>query len=102
VRRLVSISHDRLTVVLTTFVYRECRGSSVRIVVTRLLFGRQGLDSLQGRGRDFVLFATASRQALGSTQPHIQWVPEDRPSGVKRPRREADHSPPPSVEVNNA
>jgi hypothetical protein len=33
-----------------------------------------------------------STPALGSTQPPIQWVP-----GVKRPGREADHSPPTSA-----
>jgi hypothetical protein len=32
--------------------------------------------------------------ALGPTQPPIQWVP-----GVKRQGREADHSPPTSTEV---
>jgi hypothetical protein len=39
-------------------------------------------------------FSKSSRPALGSTQPPIQWVP-----GVKRPRREADHSPPTSAQV---
>jgi len=43
------------------------------------------------------LFATASRPALGPTQPPIQWVP-----GVKRPGREADYSPPSSAAVKNA
>jgi hypothetical protein len=33
----------------------------------------------------------------GSGQPPIQWV-----AGVKRPGREADHSPPSSAEVMNA
>jgi len=42
-------------------------------------------------------FSTASRPALGPTQPPIQWVP-----GVKRPRREDGHSPPSSSEVRNA
>jgi hypothetical protein len=32
----------------------------------------------------------------------IQWVPGALSLGVKRPGREADHSPPPSAEVNNA
>jgi hypothetical protein len=36
---------------------------------------------------------------LGSTQPPIQWVPGALSSGVKRPRREADHSPPANVLV---
>jgi hypothetical protein len=40
------------------------------------------------------IFSTLSRPALGSTQPPIQWVP-----GVKRPGREADHSPPTGAEV---
>jgi hypothetical protein len=36
---------------------------------------------------------------LGSTQPPIQWVLEVLSVGVKRPGREADHSPPYSAEV---
>jgi hypothetical protein len=32
--------------------------------------------------------------ALGPTQPPIQWVPGALSLGVKRPGREADHSPP--------
>jgi hypothetical protein len=40
--------------------------------------------------------------ALGSTQPPIQWVPGVLSLGVKRPGREADHSPPSIVEVKNA
>jgi hypothetical protein len=31
--------------------------------------------------------------ALGPTQPSIQWVPGALSLGVKRPGREADHSP---------
>jgi hypothetical protein len=37
--------------------------------------------------------------ALGPTQPPIQWVPGALSLGVKRPGREADHSPPSSAEV---
>jgi hypothetical protein len=40
-----------------------------------------------------------SRPALGSTQPPIQWVTGGSFPGVKRPGREADHSPPTSAEV---
>jgi hypothetical protein len=40
-----------------------------------------------------------SRPALGPTQPPIRWVPGDLSPGVKRPGREADHSPPSSAEV---
>jgi hypothetical protein len=50
----------------------------------------------------FVLLATASRKTLGPTQPPIQWAPGTLSVGVKRPVREADHSPPPSAEVKNA
>jgi hypothetical protein len=40
-----------------------------------------------------------SRPALGPTQPPIQWVPGALSLGVKRPGREAHHSPPVSAEV---
>jgi hypothetical protein len=63
--------------------------------VTRLRAGRPG--SIPGRGRDFFLFATASRLALGRTQTPIQWI-----RGVERPEREADHSLPSSAYVKNA
>jgi hypothetical protein len=43
--------------------------------------------------------STTSRTALGPTQPPIQWVPGAHSLGVKRPGREADHSPPSSAEV---
>jgi hypothetical protein len=33
------------------------------------------------------------------TKPHIQWVPGALSLGVKRPGLEANHSPPPSAEV---
>jgi hypothetical protein len=60
---------------------------------------RYGLDeSRQGLG--IFLFTTASRLALGPTKPPLQWVPGDLSKGVKRPRREADHSPS-SAEVKN-
>jgi hypothetical protein len=36
---------------------------------------------------------------LGPTQPPTQWVPGALSLGVKRPGREADHSPPASAEV---
>jgi hypothetical protein len=45
------------------------------------------------------LFTTASRTALGPTQPPIKWVPGVLSLRVKRPGREADHSPPSSAEV---
>jgi hypothetical protein len=45
------------------------------------------------------LFTTASRTALGPTQPPIQWVPGALSLGVNRSGREADHSSPSSAEV---
>jgi hypothetical protein len=51
-----------------------------------------------GRVKNF-LFSKSSGLALGSTQPPIQWVPGALSPGVKRPGREADHSPPTSAQV---
>jgi hypothetical protein len=39
------------------------------------------------------------RRRLGPTQPPIQWVLEALSPRIKRPGREADHSPPTSAEV---
>jgi hypothetical protein len=43
-----------------------------------------------------------SRTVLEPIQPPIQWVPAALSVGVKRPGREADHSPPSSAEFKNA
>jgi hypothetical protein len=66
-----------------------------------------GLDDRDSRvqfpaGLGIFLFTTVSRTALGPIQPPIQWVPGGLSLGVKRPGREADHSPPSSAEVKNA
>jgi hypothetical protein len=47
----------------------------------------------------FSIFFPASRPALGPTQPPIKWVTGALSLRVKRPGREADHSPPSSAEV---
>jgi hypothetical protein len=60
----------------------------------------RGFESRQGLG--IFLFTTASRTALGPTQPHIQWVPGALSLGVKRPGRKDDHSSPSSAESKNA
>jgi hypothetical protein len=44
---------------------------------------------------------TASRPALGSTQPRIKWVLGAHSSGVKRPDHETVHSHPSSAEAKN-
>jgi hypothetical protein len=43
----------------------------------------RGFESREGLG--IFLFTTASRLALGTTQPPIQWVPGALSLGVKRP-----------------
>jgi hypothetical protein len=45
------------------------------------------------------IFSKSPRPILGSTQPPIQSLPGALSPGVKRPRCEADHSLPASVEV---
>jgi hypothetical protein len=52
-------------------------------------------------GKQIFLYSKASRTALGLTQPPSQWVPGAISPRLKRPGREADHSPPPSASVNN-
>jgi hypothetical protein len=54
---------------------------------------------LIGTGGNNFHFSMSSRPALGPTQPPIQRVPGAPFPGVKRPGREADHSPPTSAEV---
>jgi hypothetical protein len=61
-------------------------------------YGLDGRDSIPARDKKF--FSTPmSRQALGPTQPPIQYVPGAFSLCVKRPEREADHSSPASVKV---
>jgi hypothetical protein len=47
------------------------------------------------------LESTAYRPALGPTHPPIQWVLGALSLVVKRPGRDADHSPPSSAEVKS-
>jgi hypothetical protein len=56
-----------------------------------------GLDESQ-QGPEFSLLHIA-QTGSGPTQPPIQWVPDAFSLGIKRPRREADHSPSTSAEV---
>jgi hypothetical protein len=53
-----------------------------------------------GRGNIFLL-STSSRPVLGPIQTPIQRVPGALSPGVKRQRRDADYSPPFSIEVKN-
>jgi hypothetical protein len=67
--------------------------------VTGWTIGVLGFDSRRELG--IFLFTTLSRTALGPAQPPIQWISGVLSLGAKRPRREADHSPPSSAEVKN-
>jgi hypothetical protein len=71
-------------------------------VVQRWATGWMIGGSSPGRGQGIFLFTTESRPALGPTQPSIQWVLGALSLKVKRPGREADHSPPSSARVKNA
>jgi hypothetical protein len=57
----------------------------------------RGFESRQDLG--IFLFTTASRLALGPTQPRIQWIPGALSLGVMRPGRETYHSPPYCAEI---
>jgi hypothetical protein len=69
------------------------RDSSVGIATGYGLEGREVGVRVPVRSRIFF------SPAIGPTQPPIQWVSEAVSSGIKRPGREADHSPPTSAEV---
>jgi hypothetical protein len=52
-----------------------------------------------GVGKEFFVFATASRLFLWPIQPSIQWESGALSAGEKRHRREADHSPSSSAKL---
>jgi hypothetical protein len=63
-------------------------------------YGLDDRGSIPSKGKIF-LFSTASRPALGPTQPSIQYVLGALSPGVKQPGREADHSPPSIAGLKN-
>jgi hypothetical protein len=73
---------------------------SVKRWATGWTIGVLGFDPRRGLG--IFLFTTASRTVLVPAQLPIQWIPGVLSLVVKRPGREADHSPSSCVEVKNA
>jgi hypothetical protein len=53
------------------------------------------------QGQKLILFSIVSRPVLGLIKPSIQWISEALSAGVKRLRREGEHTPPPSAEIKN-
>jgi hypothetical protein len=75
----------------------KSRDSSVGIAVGYGLDDR--VSSVRFPAGLGIFLFTASRTALGPTQPPVQWVLGALSLGVKRPGCEADRSPPSSAEV---
>jgi hypothetical protein len=73
------------------------RDSSVVIVTG---YGLDSRGAIPGRYKIF-LFSIASRPSLGPAQPPIQWVLWVLSPWIKRPGREANHSPASSAEGKN-
>jgi hypothetical protein len=90
--------HLILLDLITLIIFGQLVYSSVYIALGYGLDDRGSRVRFPAGARNF-LFTTASRTALEPTQFPIQWVPEALSLGVKRPGREADHSPPSSAEV---
>jgi hypothetical protein len=81
-----------------THIRNESRDSSVGIALGCGLDDRGSRVRFPAGAGNFSL-NTASRTALGPTQPPTPWIPGALSLGVKRPEREADHSHPSSAEV---
>jgi hypothetical protein len=82
----------------TNLPHIESRDSSIGIMTD---YGMDdpiiGVGIPEGAGN--FSFDTASRPALGLTEPHLQWIAGALSLGVKWSGRDAYHSPPSSVEV---
>jgi len=81
-------------------IHARSFGSSVS-TETRLGAWRPGFNFRSGQWWDLSLICTASRPALGFTQPPIQWVLGCLTPPVKRPGSEAEHSSPSNAEIKN-
>jgi hypothetical protein len=88
----------RLKAKIVTLIHKGL-DSSVSIV-NRLRAGRPWF--FPRKGQRMFLFTTAPRPALGQTQPPNQNVKGALSLKVKRPGREADHSPVVNADIKNA
>jgi hypothetical protein len=101
---LVSLPHTFLILFLAIqtnipYLAPNIVSSATAQSVVWLRVGRpRGRTSSPGRVKNF-LFATSSRRALGSSQPLANGYRGEFSPGVKRPGREAVHSPPTSAQV---
>jgi hypothetical protein len=68
-------------------------------VGTATSYGLHGRSSIPGRYKYIFLYSTASRPALGPSQPPIQPVSWALSPGVKGRGRETNHSAPSSAEL---
>jgi hypothetical protein len=91
----VHFAFDRLIIQTTCF----CIEAGITLCSYGIQVGRLGFDAWQGQ--ETFLYSTATRPALGLTQPPTQRVPGTLSSEVKRPGREVNHSPQSSTEVKN-
>jgi hypothetical protein len=71
------------------------RDSAVGIATGYGLDDRKGRSSSPGGGQEFLLLHVVQT----GSGVHPTFYPMDNGAGVKRPGREADHSPPASAEV---
>jgi hypothetical protein len=98
------LSLAEITVVAVTrndkfgsFIFVNQSGNSVGIATG---YGLNGRSSIPGSVK-IILFSTACRTALGSTQPPVQWAPGVLSPGVKWPGLETDYSPVSRAEIKN-
>jgi hypothetical protein len=71
--------------------------TAIKLCTHSLGYGLDDWGSIPNEESDGILLAMASIPALRPTQSPTQWVLVVLAAGVKRPGREADHSPPSSV-----
>jgi hypothetical protein len=97
---VISFSFHFMKLISFSLLYfKSWDTKSVGIALGYGLNDRDSRVPFPAGGVGIFLFTTASRTALGPTQPPIQWIPWTLSLGVKRLGREADHSPPSNAEV---